>query len=114
MFVAHVTRLCVSRSKEVRLEISDLGISMVVFVSNYPRSLDILRMHRWGQFLWSTPIRQSFGTISPLFSGYTISLPGCVSGEQWGGAAKILSQMGVDHGSPSYEGRGHEATHRLL
>ena len=43
--------------------------------------------------------RQSFGTISPLFSGYTISLPGRVSGEQQGGAAEILSLIGVDHGN---------------
>ena len=38
--------------------------------------------------------RQSLGNISPLFSGYTISLPGCVSREQRGGAAEILSRLG--------------------
>jgi len=32
-----------------------------------------------------------------LFSGYTISLSGRVSGEQRGGAAEILSRMVVDH-----------------
>ena len=46
----------------------------------------------------SAPIGdKSFGNISPLFSGYTISLPGRVSGEQQGGAAEILSRMVVDH-----------------
>ena len=43
--------------------------------------------------------RQNFGTISLLFSGYTISLPGRVSGEQLGGAVEILSGIGVDHGN---------------
>jgi hypothetical protein len=43
--------------------------------------------------------RQSFGIISLLFSGYTLSLPGRVSGEQRGGAAEILSQIGVEHGN---------------
>jgi hypothetical protein len=47
--------------------------------------------------MYSDP-RQSFGIISLLFSGYTISLPGCVFGEQRGGAAEILSRIGVDHG----------------
>ena len=46
--------------------------------------------------------RQSFGNISPWFSGYTISLSGRVSGEQWGGAAEIMSQIGVDHGNYPY------------
>jgi len=46
--------------------------------------------------------RQSFGNISLLFSGYTISLPGCVSREQRGGAAEILSRLGVDHGNQPY------------
>ena len=41
--------------------------------------------------------RQSIGIIFSLFSGYTISLPGRVSGEQRGGAAEILSRMVVDH-----------------
>ena len=41
--------------------------------------------------------RQSLGITSPLFSGYTISLSGRVSGEQRGGAAEILSRMVVDH-----------------
>ena len=40
---------------------------------------------------------QSFGIISLLFSGYTISLSGRVSREQRGGAAEILSRMVVDH-----------------
>ena len=44
-------------------------------------------------------LRQSFGITSVLFSGYTLSLPGCVSGEQRGGAAEILSQLGVHHGN---------------
>jgi len=41
--------------------------------------------------------RQSFGIISLLFFRYTISLSGHVSGEQRGGAAEILSWIGVDH-----------------
>ena len=48
--------------------------------------------------LYSDP-RQSFGSISLLFSGYTISLLGRVFGEQRGGAAKILSRIGVEHGN---------------
>jgi hypothetical protein len=43
--------------------------------------------------------RQGFDITSLLFSRYTLSLPGRVSGEQQGGAAKILSQIGVDHGN---------------
>jgi len=43
--------------------------------------------------------RQSFGIISLLFSGYTISLSGRVSGEQQEGATEILSRIGVHHGS---------------
>ena len=46
--------------------------------------------------LYSDP-GQTFGSTSPLFSGYTISLSGRVSGEQRGGAAEILSRMVVDH-----------------
>jgi len=48
--------------------------------------------------LYSDP-RQSFSSISLLFSGYTISLPGCVFGEQRGGVAEILSRIGVEHGN---------------
>ena len=48
--------------------------------------------------LYSDP-RQSFSSISLLFYGYTISLLGRVFGEQWGGAAKILSWIGVEHGN---------------
>jgi hypothetical protein len=44
-------------------------------------------------------LRQSFGIISLLFSGYTLSLLGRVFGEQQGGAAEILSQIGVEHGN---------------
>jgi hypothetical protein len=47
--------------------------------------------------VYSDP-RQIFGIISLLFSGYTISLPGRVFGEQRGGAAEILYRIGVDHG----------------
>ena len=43
--------------------------------------------------------RQGFGITSPLFSGYTLSLPGRVSGEQRGGAAEIMSGIGADHGN---------------
>ena len=35
----------------------------------------------------------------PVVLGYTISLSGRVSREQRGGAAKILSRIGLDHGS---------------
>ena len=40
--------------------------------------------------VYSVP-RQSFGSMSLLFSGYTISLLGRVFGEQRGGAAEIVS-----------------------
>jgi len=43
--------------------------------------------------------RQSFSSISLLFSGYTISLPGRVFGEQRGGVAEILSRIRVEHGN---------------
>ena len=48
--------------------------------------------------VYSDP-RQSFGIISLLFLGYTISLSGRVFGEEWGGAAEILSRIGVEHGN---------------
>ena len=48
--------------------------------------------------LYSDP-RQSFDSISLLFSGYTISMLGCVFGEQRGGTAEILSRIGVEHGN---------------
>jgi hypothetical protein len=34
-----------------------------------------------------------------LFSRYTLSPVGCVLGEQQGGAAEILSRIGVEHGN---------------
>ena len=43
--------------------------------------------------------RRSFGITSLLFSGYTLSLAGRVSGEQRGGAAEILSRIGAGHGN---------------
>ena len=42
---------------------------------------------------------QNFGSTSPLFSGYTISLLGRVFGEQRGGAAEILAWIGVENGN---------------
>ena len=51
-----------------------------------------------GSMVGSGP-SQSFGITSLLFSGYTISLSGRVSGEQREGAAEILSRIGVDHES---------------
>jgi hypothetical protein len=42
---------------------------------------------------------QSFGITFSLFSGYTISFPRRVFGEQRGGAAEILSRVGVQHGN---------------
>jgi hypothetical protein len=41
----------------------------------------------------------SFDFTFLLFSRYTISFPGRVSGEQRGGAAEILSRIGVEHGN---------------
>jgi hypothetical protein len=64
---------------------TELCIFMVVSVSNCPHLLDYLWMRRWDQFLWSTQIRIIVLTAPPLCS-YTISLCGCVFGEQWGGA----------------------------
>ena len=56
--------------------------------------------------VYSVP-RQSFGSISLLFSGYTISLPGRVFGEQQGGAAEILSRIGVEmETNPIYTSSG--------
>jgi hypothetical protein len=40
--------------------------------------------------------RWGFDTTFLLFSGYTLSLPGRVSGEQRGGAAKILSRISME------------------
>ena len=42
---------------------------------------------------------QTFGSMSQLFSRYTISLSGRVFGEQRGGAAEILARIGVEHGN---------------
>jgi hypothetical protein len=44
-------------------------------------------------------LRQSFSITSLLFFEYTISLPRRVFGEQRGGAIKILSRIGVEHGN---------------
>ena len=100
VFVVHVTQLGVSRSKQIRFEIcrslhiygricfelstlfgqpEDAYMGLVSMVHSHPR--------------------QSLGTISPLFSGYTISLTERVSGEQRGGAAELLSRIGGDHGN---------------
>jgi hypothetical protein len=49
--------------------------------------------------MFCSDLGQSFGTTFLLFSGYTISFLGRVSGEQRGGAAEILSQIGVEHGN---------------
>jgi len=46
--------------------------------------------------VYSDP-RQSFGIISLLFFGYTLSLAGPVFREQRGGATEILSRIGVEH-----------------
>lgn len=50
-------------------------------------------------FMVCSDPRRIFGITSLLFSGYTISLPGRVFGEQRGGAAEILSRIGVEHGN---------------
>jgi hypothetical protein len=47
--------------------------------------------------LYSNP-RQSVGVTSLVFSGYTLSLPGRVFGEQRRGATEILSWIRVEHG----------------
>jgi hypothetical protein len=49
--------------------------------------------------MFFSDLGQSFGTTFPLFSSYTINFLGRVSGEQRGGAAEILSQIGVEHGN---------------
>ena len=51
--------------------------------------------------------RQSFGIISLLFFGYTISLSGRVSGEQRGGAAEnsVLDRSGSYKLTSSTHGR---------
>jgi hypothetical protein len=43
--------------------------------------------------------RWCFGITPLLFSRYTLSLAGRVSGEQRGGATKILSRIGAEHGN---------------
>jgi len=48
----------------------------------------------WLVFMVYSDPCQCFGIISLFFSGYTISLPGCVFVEQQGGAAEILSRTG--------------------
>jgi len=56
-------------------------------------------MRRWVSFhgpLWSEMV---FRHHPLLFSGYTLSLAGRVSGEQQGGAAEIPSQIGAEHGN---------------
>jgi hypothetical protein len=49
--------------------------------------------------MFCSDLGQSFGTTFSLFSGYTISFLGRVSGERRGGAAEILSQIRVEHGN---------------
>jgi hypothetical protein len=49
--------------------------------------------------MFCSDLGQSFDTTFPFFSGYTISFLGHVSGEQWGGAVKIMSRIGVEHGN---------------
>jgi len=53
----------------------------------------------WLVFMVYSDLCQCFDITSLLFSGYTISLPGRVFGEQRGGAAEILSRTGVHHGN---------------
>ena len=101
MFVDRVNQLGVSRSEEIRLEIcSFFCISLIVSVSNCPRFFGQPEDAYMGSgsMVHSDP-SQSFGITSLLFSGYTIFLSGRVSREQPGGAAEILSRIGVDHGS---------------
>ena len=45
------------------------------------------------------PFETEYRHHFPLFFGYTISLPGCVFGEQRRNAAEILSRIGVEHGN---------------
>ena len=48
--------------------------------------------------LYSDP-GQNFGSSSLLFSKYTSRKGDCVSEEQWGRTAEILSWIKVDHGN---------------
>jgi hypothetical protein len=56
-------------------------------------------MCRWVGFHVLLGSEMEFRHHPLLFSGYTLSLAGRVSGEQRGGAAEILSQIGVEHGN---------------
>ena len=75
----------------------DLRISKTVSVSDCPLFWTARGCVDGVVFMFFFDPRQSFGTTSLLFSGYTLSLPGRVSGEQQGGAAEILSRIRVEH-----------------
>jgi hypothetical protein len=78
---------------------ANLCISVTVSVSDCPHFLDNPRMRRWVNFhgpLWFETV---FWHHPLLFSGYTLSLAGRVSGEQRGGVAEILSRLGAEHGN---------------
>ena len=94
----NVHQLGVSRSKKIWLQICrylHIDGRICFELSTF---LDSPRMRKWGLvYMVHSDLRQSFGIISLLFFGYTISLSGRVSGEQRGGAAEILSWIGVDH-----------------
>jgi hypothetical protein len=56
-------------------------------------------MRRWVSFHGPLRFETVFRHHPLLFSGYTLSLAGRVSGEQRGGAAEILSRLGAEHGN---------------
>ena len=100
MIVDHVTQLGVSRSKEIQLEIcrslhinNRICFELSMFFGQ-PEDAQMVLV----SMVCSDP-RQSFNSTFLLFSGYTISLSGHVFGEQRGGAAVILFQIGPDHGN---------------
>ena len=66
--VEHVHQLGVSRSKKIRLEVCRyLHIDGRIFFE-LSTFLDSPRMRRWGQFIWSTPIRGRVSASSPCCS----------------------------------------------
>ena len=79
-----------------------LVVSHIMNRNPYGIYRDSRRIRRLSTFslLYPDP-RQDFGSASPLFSGCTslsAFLPRRVSGEQRGGAAEILSRIGVEQG----------------
>jgi hypothetical protein len=72
---------------------------MTVSVSNCPHFLDNLRICHGFSFHGLLRSGTEFRLHLPVVLRYTISFTGRVLGEQWGGAAEILSRLGVEHGN---------------